>query len=569
MFSDAPAALAESIGDNVSIEIEILSCGCGLSLASVQYNRSPAACIHSHSVFALYRISGLVDLAQSKTGTKPDRWDLSTEGMRNFLAAIIASSDDAIISKDLNGIISSWNEGARRIFGYEADEIVGQPILRLIPVELHYEEDFILSKIRSGERIDHFETTRMKKSGEKFPISVTISPIKDESGTIVGASKIARDISERRRLDESRYRLAAIVDSADDAIISKNLDGIITSWNNGARRLFGYEPEEIVGQSILRLIPDNLRHEEEEILRRLRAGDNIEHYETTRISKEGELREVSITVSPIRNAKGEVIGASKIARDVSNQKKVERLAIEAEKVATTGRMAAAIAHEINNPLGSVLNLIFLARQPDLSNEEIRNYLDTAESELERVSHIARQTLGYYRDTGKPSEVHLKDLMENVLSVYRSKLLAHAIAVESKFSDLRKINVQTGEIVQIFSNVVCNAIDSMPHGGVLSIRTTRTVRMEGDAIQVVVSDSGSGIPREHLDKVFEPFFTTKGNLGTGIGLWVARQLVERHGGQISISSSTDRGDSGTIVTMTFPFRAAEDKEAGSQKGTGTL
>ena len=508
-------------------------------------------------------------MPQSKTGTKPDRSDLSTEGMRNFLAAIIASSDDAIISKDLNGIISSWNDGARRIFGYEADEIVGQPILRLIPVELHYEEDFILSKIRSGERIDHFETIRMKKSGEKFPISVTISPIKDESGTIVGASKIARDISERWRLDESRYRLAAIVDSADDAIISKNLDGIITSWNNGARRLFGYEQEEIVGQSILRLIPDNLRHEEEEILRRLRTGDNIEHYETTRISKEGELREVSITVSPIRNAKGEVIGASKIARDVSNQKKVERLAIEAEKIATTGRMAAAIAHEINNPLASVLNLIFLARQPDLSNEEIRNYLDTAESELERVSHIARQTLGYYRDTGKPSEVHLKDLMENVLSVYRGKLLAHAIAVESKFSDLRKINVQTGEIIQIFSNVVCNAIDSMPHGGVLSIRTTRTVRMEGDAIQVVVSDSGSGIPREHLDKIFEPFFTTKGNLGTGIGLWVARQLVERHGGQISISSSTDRGNSGTIVTMTFPFRGAEDKEAGSQKGTGTL
>jgi PAS domain S-box-containing protein len=129
----------------------------------------------------------------------------------------------------------------------------------------------------------------------------------------------------------------------------------LTSWNNGARRLFGYEQEEIVGQSILTLIPDNLRHEEEEILRRLRAGDNIEHYQTTRISKQGEIREVSITVSPIRNAKGEVIGASKIARDVSNQKKVERLAIEAEKIATTGRMAAAIAHEINNPLASVLN----------------------------------------------------------------------------------------------------------------------------------------------------------------------------------------------------------------------
>jgi len=293
--------------------------------------------------------------------------------MRNFLASIIASSDDAIVSKDLNGIVSSWNEGARRIFGYAPEEMIGQPILRIIPPELHYEEDFILSKIRSGERIDHFETIRMKKNGERFPISVTISPIKDETGTIVGASKIARDISERRRLDESRYRLAAIVDSADDAIISKDLNGIITSWNNGARSLFGYEPEEIVGQSILKLIPDDLRHEEEEILRRLRAGDKIEHYETTRVSKNGDVREVSITISPILNSKGEVIGASKIARDVSNQKKVERMAIEAEKIATTGRMAAAIAHEINNPLASVLNLIFLARQPGLSPKKFKAF----------------------------------------------------------------------------------------------------------------------------------------------------------------------------------------------------
>ena len=182
-----------------------------------------------------------------------------TEQAKNFLAAIVATSDDAIISKDLNGIINSWNEGARRIFGYEADEIIGQPILRLIPVELHHEEDFILGKVRAGERVEHFETTRMRKNGERFPISVTISPIRNDNGVVIGASKIARDISDRRRADESRFRLAAIVDSADDAIISKNLDGIITSWNNGARRLFGYEEEEIIGQSILRLIPEHLR----------------------------------------------------------------------------------------------------------------------------------------------------------------------------------------------------------------------------------------------------------------------------------------------------------------------
>jgi len=160
-------------------------------------------------------------------------------------------------------------------------------------------------------------------------------------------------------------------------------------------------------------------------------------------------------------------------------------------------------------------------------------------------------------------------MENVLSVYRSKLLSHSIAVDSKFTDLRKIRVRAGEIIQIFSNVICNAIDAMPGGGLLSIRTTRIVRMNGDAIEVVVADQGCGIRREHLDKVFDPFFTTKGNLGTGIGLWVARQLVERHGGQISISSNTDPGSSGTTVTMTFPFRGAGETDAGLTNVAGAL
>jgi PAS domain S-box-containing protein len=472
--------------------------------------------------------------------------------------AVIASSDDAIISKDLNGIIRSWNEGARRIFGYEADEIIGQTILRLIPPELHPDEDIILAKIRAGERIDHFETIRVRKNGERFPISVTISPIKDDAGVIVGASKIARDISERRRAVESRFRLAAIVESADDAIISKDLNGIITSWNAGARRLFGYEEGEIIGQSILRLIPDNLRHEEDEILRKVRAGEKIEHYETTRVSKGGEIREVAVTISPIRDMNGLVIGASKIARDISDRKKVERLAIEADKIATTGRMAAAIAHEINNPLASVLNLIFLVRQGGLSAEDTQNCLATAETELERVSHIARQTLGYYRDSGSPSEVHLRDLMGNVLSVYKSKMLTHSIVVDAKYNDLRKISVHSGEIVQVFSNVISNAVDAMPLGGKLSIATTQTKTTERDGLQIIVNDAGHGIRREDLGKVFEPFFTTKGNLGTGIGLWVARQLVERHGGQISISSSTGPEDHGTNVTIYLPFTASESK-----------
>jgi PAS domain S-box-containing protein len=480
------------------------------------------------------------------------------DNSRFLLAAIIDSSDDAIISKTLNGIITSWNDAARQVFGYTADEIVGQSILRLIPEELHFEEFEILDKIRAGKRIDHYETVRVRKSGEKFPISVTISPVKNATGQVIGASKIARDISERRQFDDSRPRLAAIVDSADDAIISKDLNGIIKTWNRGAHRMFGYTAEEMVGQPLLRLIPEDLHYEEDEILTKLRAGERIDHYETTRVRKSGELVEVSVTISPIRNIQGQVIGASKIARDISDRKRMEKILIQSEKLAATGRMAAAIAHEVNNPLESLMNLIYLARYNCPADSKAQSYLLTAEGELERVSHIARQTLGYYRDTGSPADVYLHDLIENVLTVYQSKLVASGITVESSFNDLRKISVSQGEILQVFSNVIANAIDAMKQGGKLSIELRKTMAPDGEGIQTIIRDNGIGITPENLERIFEPFFTTKGNLGTGIGLWVTKQLVESRGGQISVISSTGPANSGTIFTIHIPFAAPERK-----------
>src|ERR1700722_9784060 len=471
---------------------------------------------------------------------------------RFYLAAIVASSDDPIISKDLNGIITSWNEAAERTFGYTTDEILGEPILRLIPPELHPEEAQILTKLRAGERIDRYETIRMKKNGERFPVSVTIFPVKDDTGRVVGASKIARDISDRDKTDESRFRLAAVVESADDAIISKDLNGIVRSWNDGARRMFGYAAEEMIGQPILRIIPLELHYEEAAILARLREGERVDHFETRRTRKDGSTIELSVTISPIRDGSGRVIGASKIARDISDRRRVERLLLQSEKIAATGRMAAAIAHEINNPLESVMNLIFLARQDTPVDAKAHKYLATAESELERVSHIARQTLGYYRDSGPPSLEHLHELMENVLTVYRGKLLSSGIRVETNFNDLQKIVVSKGEMIQVFSNILANAIDAMAHGGTLRISTRKTTAPNGDGVLTTIRDEGSGIKTEHLERIFDPFFTTKGEVGTGIGLWVARELVEKRGGQIGVVSNTETGSSGTSVSIFVPF-----------------
>ena len=366
------------------------------------------------------------------------------------------------------------------------------------------------------------------------------------------------DVTERRnaelsqqRLSESYSRLAAIVESSDDAIISKNLDGNITSWNEAATRMFGHTKEEIVGQSILKLVPEQLHAEEREILRKLRDGERIEHFETRRLTKDGHEFEVSLSISPVRNSFNEIIGTSKIARDISGRKSMETLVIQADKMATMSRMAATIAHEVNNPLESVLNLIFLARTNNGSPEAL-DYLQTAEAEVGRVSHIARQTLGYYRDLGLPVRLTLNELVEEVLKVYQSKLQTRGVVVQRDFEDPRAILVNKGELVQVLSNILSNAIDAMALGGILSLGIRTDHVAEEEWSHLTIQDQGTGISAEHLSKVFEPFFTTKGNLGTGIGLWVAKQLLEKRGGRIELTSSTDVGRSGTRILISLPF-----------------
>lgn len=242
----------------------------------------------------------------------------------SWLVAIVESSDDAIISRDLDGYVTSWNHGAERIYGYAAAEIVGTPINRLIPDDRLAEEEQIMARLRRGEKLERFETIRQTKDRRLIDVSITTSAITDTTGKIVGVSKIARDITERRKAFMIASRLAAIVESSDDAIIGKDLNGIITSWNHGAEKIFGYTAPEMVGKSITRLIPEDRRAEEEQILTRLRRGERLEHFETLRQAKDKRLIEVSITTSPIKDAGGKIIGASKIIRDIKILKDRER-----------------------------------------------------------------------------------------------------------------------------------------------------------------------------------------------------------------------------------------------------
>lgn len=249
----------------------------------------------------------------------------------SLLASIVDSSEDAIVSKNLDGVITSWNKGAEHLFGYNAEEAIGQNVLLIIPADRKEEEAGILKRIRKGERIEHFETLRLRKDGVLIDLSLTISPVKDATGKIVGASKVARDISERKRAEEAANLLAAIVESSDDAIISKNLDGIITSWNSGAERLLGFRRGEAIGQHIFLIIPDDRRDEEITILERLRRGERVNHFETVRRRKDGTMIDLSLTISPVKDATGRVIGASKVARDITESKRIERELRESEE----------------------------------------------------------------------------------------------------------------------------------------------------------------------------------------------------------------------------------------------
>ncbi len=204
------------------------------------------------------------------------------------LAKVVESSDDAIISKNLDSIVLSWNRAAERLFGYSADEAIGQSIRMIIPEDRQHEEDEVLGQIRAGNPVTQYETIRQHKSGRLVPISLTVSPIYDESGNVIGASKIARDITDRVEGAVTVRRLASAIESSDDAIITKNLDSIITSWNPGAERMFGYTEKEAVGKSIRMLIPDDLQGEEDMVLAKIRGGEKVDHYETIRQRKDGQ-----------------------------------------------------------------------------------------------------------------------------------------------------------------------------------------------------------------------------------------------------------------------------------------
>jgi PAS domain S-box-containing protein len=233
-------------------------------------------------------------------------------------AMLVASSDDAIIGGDTASLITTWNLAAQRLFGYKAEEVVGRNISFLIPPDRLDELETVLGRVAQGASAQHYDTKRIHKDGSLMDIAMTVSPIKDPGGTIIGTSTIQRNITERKRTETVMAEMAAIVDSSNDAIIGKSLEGVITTWNRGAERIYGYKAEEMIGKSISVLVPPGRQDEAGQIIAGMLANNaRTEHFETQRVHKDGRIIDVSVTVSPIRASDGTIVGASSVARDVT------------------------------------------------------------------------------------------------------------------------------------------------------------------------------------------------------------------------------------------------------------
>jgi PAS domain S-box-containing protein len=488
------------------------------------------------------------------------------------LAAAVQSANDAIITTTLDPLITSWNPSAEKLFGYAAAEAIGQSSTLIVPPERLSEADEVLRRIRRGEAVEHFETVRITKGGQRVPISLTVSPIRNAAGTIIGASKIARDVGERIRNDETRARLAAIVDSSDDAIVAKTLEGVIISWNRGAERIFGYTAAEAVGKSITLIIPQDRLPEEDEVLARIRRGEPVDHFETIRRTKDGRLIDISLTVSPVRNAAGQIIGASKIARDISDRRRAERERAELlarerkarEEAEAMNRskdqFLAVLSHELRTPLNAIFGWARMlhegALDATLRARGTEAILRNAKAQLQLVEDlldVSRIITGNMRLEVRP--VDLKAVIEAAIETVRPAANAKELQLQSVLDLAPGLVIGAADrLQQVVWNILMNSVKFTPRRGRIQIHLRRV----DSRVEIVVSDTGEGIAADVLPHIFERFrqgdsSSTRSHGGLGIGLALVRHLVDLHGGTVSAYSAGP--GQGTTVTVSLPVALA--------------
>ncbi|MGO9367383.1 MAG: PAS domain S-box protein [Terriglobales bacterium] len=497
----------------------------------------------------------------------------------NTLADVLLSSDlletlpDAIVAIDREGTIVQINSQTQSLFGYTRLELIGQKVEILVPEASHAQHHQHRASFaetpktrRMGADLDLYGRRR---NGSEFPVEISLSPLHTDKGLFVLSA--IRDISDRKRiaeelrraneelhrrtteqLGEYRTRMASIIDTSEDAIYGKDLNGMITSWNKGAERIYGYTPDEIIGKHISILAPSDRTDEIPEILRKIARGETVDHFESMRVAKDGRILNVSISVSPLQSAQGEIIGASAIARDITAQKKAEGQLHQSQKMEAIGRLAGGVAHDFNNILGIISACAEFLRDR-IENAEPAQYIENIKKATERGSALTRQLLTFSRSSAiQPRLLDVNERLRDVGKLLRPLMGDDVEILIVAKSPAAVVEADPGQLDQIVVNLAVNARDAMPRGGKF-ILETRTENFDeefaeqhqnmaaGKYILLAVSDTGTGMDEATVSRIFEPFFTTKEvGKGTGLGLATVYGIVKQSAGHIMVYSEPGHG-----------------------------
>jgi PAS domain S-box-containing protein len=485
------------------------------------------------------------------------------------LQAILDNSKDGILILDKERNVVRINEAAAQILGLVGIKIWDERVKDVheicapngIPLPF---EDWPTALAFDGHFVNNYQALiRRNDTGQTVHSEISSAPIVNESGETTQFIIRHHDISEREQFDQERARLAAIVESSQDAIIGKDDRGCITSWNAAAEKIFGYKPSEMIGQSIKCLLPTELEQEEDEILCLIKKGKAVQHIETKRKRKDGTLIDVSLTISPIRTADGKIIGASKIARDITEKRRIESQLQQSQKLEAIGQLTGGIAHDFNNLLGVIVGNLDLLERQIPNDESALKRVHTAQKAATRGADLTRRLLAFSReDELRPTATLLNDAVHNVIEL-ASRGFGPEIKIATNLDkSMQPVFVDVAGLEGALLHLVVNARDAMPNGGSLNI-TTESRNLEenyapvqagemktGRYASVSVSDSGDGMSREVLARALEPFFTTKERgKGSGLGLAMVYGFVKQSGGTIRIYSETGLG---TTVTFYLPF-----------------
>lgn len=507
------------------------------------------------------------------------------EQAKQHLVAIVESAHIGIASKNMSGIITSWNKGAERILGYTADEIVGKSILELIPPQRHEEEANILARLRKGERIEEFETVRRHKNGALLDVSLTVSPIVNESGEVEGASKLIRDVTERKRfeadLNKSEMRFRDMADSAPVFVWISNPIGFITYFNKPWLEFRGQSLEHELGLGWMKSIhPDDFARFKKNFS--LSMPDQTSFRVEARILRaDGEYRWILNTGTPRFSADHKFLGFIGSGLDITDLKNAEDKLRQAQKMEAVGRLAGGIAHDFNNLLTVINGYTALALRKIGGADPLSEYLTEIKNSGERAALLTQQLLAYSRKQILAPKVF--NLNETVIQM--EKMLRHIIGEDITLTTslcvgLGSVKADPGQVQQIILNMVINARDAMPLGGSLTIETGNESLngvhehypmdpVFGPHVRLSIKDNGIGMRPEVKAKIFEPFFTTKDvGQGTGLGLSSAYGIIKQSGGSIAVTSHANVGSTFHIF---FPMtnEAGDDSRRPEPAATPSL